>query len=86
MSGEDIQISYKNQVLTLSGERTSSHSEIKNENRFVIERSVGKFTRAVRLPDDADSDKVVARMDHGVLELAIAKKPSDGGFKKIIAQ
>ncbi|KAJ3058965.1 hypothetical protein HDU98_011446, partial [Podochytrium sp. JEL0797] len=55
-------------------------------NRFFTERSVGKFTRSIRLPDDADADKVVAKMDHGVLELTLAKKPADAGVKKITVQ
>ncbi|KAI9346758.1 HSP20-like chaperone [Zopfochytrium polystomum] len=59
-------------VLMISGER-SANKEIKDEQRHVVERSYGRFERAVRLPQDADRDNVQAKMTDGVLELVVPK-------------
>ncbi|KAJ3062507.1 hypothetical protein HDU98_001607 [Podochytrium sp. JEL0797] len=80
---EEVQISIKDQVLTVSGER---ESETKDEQRLLSERSCRKFARSIRLPDDADADKVAAKMDHAVLELTFEEKPAHAGVKKIAVQ
>ncbi|ORY44363.1 HSP20-like chaperone [Rhizoclosmatium globosum] len=73
----------KDNILTISGERSATQ-ENKNEQRHIIERSYGKFSRSVRLPEDANADAVSATMDHGVLELTLEKKVKlDAGVKKI---
>ena len=38
-----------------------------------MERSFGRFSRAVNLPDGVDPDKVEAKFDNGVLEVRIPK-------------
>ncbi|KAI9329031.1 putative heat-shock protein [Zopfochytrium polystomum] len=67
----DVSISDEG-VLVISGER-SANKEIKDEQRHVVERSYGRFERAVRLPQDADRDNVQAKMADGVLELVVPK-------------
>ncbi|KAJ3211587.1 Heat shock protein HSP 90-beta [Entophlyctis luteolus] len=79
---EDIDIHVKDNLLTISGER-SSDKEIKDDQRHIVERSYGKFSRSLRLPNDADADKVTASMENGVLELLFGKKPSGAVVKKI---
>ena len=57
----DIEISVKDNVLTLSGERTAS--EVSEGVRWHRrERGYGKFSRAIRLPFAASDDKVEAKM------------------------
>ncbi|KAJ3027278.1 UNVERIFIED_CONTAM: hypothetical protein HDU68_004143 [Siphonaria sp. JEL0065] len=82
---EEVNITIKDNVLTISGER-NSNKETKDDHRHVVERSFGKFSRSVRLPNDANADAVTATMDHGVLELTLAKKALDEGVKKINVQ
>lgn len=74
----DIEISVKDNVLTLSGERKAP--EVPDGARWHRnERGYGKFSRAIRLPFTASDDKVEAKMTNGVLRIAIsrseAKKP-----------
>ncbi|KAJ3210708.1 hypothetical protein HDU83_004645 [Entophlyctis luteolus] len=78
----ELDINVKENVLTISGERTSN-KEIKEEQRHLVERSYGKFSRSLRLPNDADADRVAASMENGVLQLVFPKKPLDAGVKKI---
>lgn len=66
----DIEISVKDNVLTLSGERTAS--EVSEGARWHRrERGYGKFSRAIRLPFAASDDKVEAKMANGVLRVVI---------------
>ncbi|KAJ1560298.1 hypothetical protein HK096_009273, partial [Nowakowskiella sp. JEL0078] len=71
---DEISINLKEDVLTIEGTRKSSH-DIKTEVSLFSERSYGYFTRALRLPTNADTSQVNATMNEGVLELIIKKKP-----------
>ncbi|KAJ3404624.1 hypothetical protein HDU80_002563 [Chytriomyces hyalinus] len=73
---EQVQICVKDDVLTLSGERTQKNEE-KDEHRHVVERSQGKFSRSLRLPPDANVDDIKATMKDGVLELVVGKKEKE---------
>lgn len=72
----DIDISVKDNVLTITGERKPPH--LPEGGRWHRnERSFGKFTRAIRLPFAASDDKVEARMVHGVLSLVVGRPDED---------
>lgn len=62
----------KDQKLTISGkrERSSQPSEDKKQ-RF--ERHFGKFSRQLRLPEDADCNSIKAKVDNGVLTVFVSK-------------
>lgn len=77
----DIDISVKDNVLTLSGERRAP--QVPEGARWHRnERGYGRFTRAVRLPFSASDDKVEARMANGVLRIVVGR-PEDDKPKKI---
>ena len=77
----DIDISVKDNVLTLSGERRAP--QVPEGGRWHRnERGYGRFTRAVRLPFSASDDKVEARMVNGVLRVVVGR-PEDDKPKKI---
>ena len=77
----DIEISVKDNVLTLSGERKAP--EVPDGARWHRnERDYGKFSRAIRLPFAASDDKVEARMTNGVLRIVICR-PEEEKPKKI---
>ncbi|KAJ3206731.1 hypothetical protein HDU82_004335, partial [Entophlyctis luteolus] len=81
----EVDVSVKENILTISGER--NHNKYLHEDqRHLVERPFGKFSRSLRLPNDADSDKVTASMVNGVLELVFPKKPLGEGVKKIAMQ
>ena len=71
---KDIEVSMDKGILTIRGERKS---EVKDQNGKLtrIERSYGAFYRRFALPDSADADGISATGKHGVLEIAIPKKP-----------
>lgn len=72
----DIEISVKDNVLTLSGERKLP--EVPEGARWHRnERGYCKFSRAIRLPFTASDDKVEAKMTKGVLRIAISRPEAE---------
>ncbi len=70
---DDIDISMEKGVLTIKGERNTETVEEK-ENFRRVERQSGTFYRRFTLPDSADSDKIAAKSEHGVLTITIPKQ------------
>jgi HSP20 family protein len=69
---EDVDVSLKASVLTITGERP--FYEGKNAEHFRrIERHVGRFHRAVRLPDRVDGTGVAATYRDGLLTITVPK-------------
>lgn len=71
---QDVEVLMDKGLLTIKGER-KSETEDKSERFSRIERRYGSFYRRFALPDTADADGITARGRHGVLEIAIPKKP-----------
>jgi len=77
----DIDISVKDNVLTISGERKAP--QVPDGARWHRnERSFGKVSRAIQLPYPASNDNVEARMTNGVLRIVIGR-PEEAQPKKI---
>jgi HSP20 family protein len=72
MSEGDVNIELEDNVLTLSGERKAEHEERKG-GYHRVERSSGKFSRSLTLPEGVDPQAVNASFDNGVLEVRIPK-------------
>jgi len=71
---KDIDVSMKEGVLSVRGERTQESKEEKDGYKRV-ERISGSFYRRFVLPDTTDADNISANYDKGVLELVVPKKP-----------
>ena len=69
---DDIDVSLRDDLLTVKGEKKQEREEKKEDYRL-SERSYGSFERSFRLPDDADSEKIDAKCKDGVLEVSIPK-------------
>ena len=69
---QDVDIEFENDVLTISGSRSSEREETRGGYRR-IERSSGSFRRALRLPEGVDPEAVTAQFVHGVLEITVPK-------------
>ncbi len=81
---EKIDISVKNQVLTVKGE-TEKKEEEKKKNYWKKEIRRGSFERSIRLPIEIDEDKVEATYDKGILKIVMPKKfPSSTAEEKKI--
>jgi HSP20 family protein len=72
LSDEDVNVQLEDNVLTISGERTSQQQQ-HEEGYYRIERAFGGFARSLTLPDGVDPDGVQAHFDRGVLEISIPK-------------
>jgi len=75
MSKEDIKVSVKDNLLTISGER-KRENESKDKTFYRVERCYGQFRRMIRLPAEVDADKVKAAYKDGVLHVTLPKPES----------
>lgn len=80
---EDLDIEINDNYLTIS----ATKSEEKNEEEKTYKKSefsYGEFSRTLYLPQDVDTDKIDAKLEHGVLKLVIPKlNKEDKSVKKI---
>lgn len=74
MAEDEVDLSLKNGVLTLEGEKRSETTS-DEDDRHVTERRFGKFRRAFTLPDSVDEEQVAAAFQNGVLTVTLPKKP-----------
>ena len=73
---DDLEISVKNNLLTIAGERRAPGTdEIAAWLRR--ERSYGRFSRVVQLPFRVDPDRVEARFTDGVLQVELHRPEED---------
>lgn len=78
---EDIDVTLTNSVLTIQGERRSE-KEHKDERVHVRERVYGRFLRRFTIPDEVDAEKIIAKMQDGVLEIQL-RKTTESKIRKI---
>jgi HSP20 family protein len=73
MEKKDFNIEVENNLVVISGERKEEKAE---ENEKVTRREFhyGSFKRSFTLPETADTEKISANYNNGVLSLSIAKK------------
>jgi HSP20 family protein len=69
---DKVDVSVEDSTLTISGTREFS-DEVREESYHRVERRYGSFTRAITLPQTADTEKVNANFDKGVLTIEVAK-------------
>jgi len=72
VSTDDIKISYQDNELVVSGERTSKRAD-EGEEFVRVERSFGQFRRAFTLPRTVDADSISATYENGVLTVTVPK-------------
>lgn len=71
---DDIRVEIDDRILKISGERKYEKKEDDKEKKYhYYERSYGMFERRFVLPSDADSEKIDAKYENGVLEIQIQK-------------
>ncbi len=72
MKKEDIDVSFQDGTLTISGERKSEREENECET-YRSERFYGRFQRSVLLPTSVAADKVNASYKDGILMVTLPK-------------
>jgi HSP20 family protein len=68
---DDVEITFHNGVLTISGERRAEEQK-EGSGYYVRERRYGSFRRSMTLPQGTDESHINARFDDGVLEVRVA--------------
>lgn len=72
MKKKDIDISIKENVITISGEKKAK--EQKKESAYYLnEVRYGKFSRSFKLPGNVDIDKIKGNWNEGVLTVEVPK-------------
>jgi HSP20 family protein len=71
---EAIQVSVYDNTVTISAEVAEEQANAEERNWLLRERSFGKFSRNVALPEAVDEDSSQARYADGVLYLTLQKK------------
>jgi HSP20 family protein len=72
LTDDDVQIELRDNVLTIAGERKAEHEDQQN-GYYRVERSFGRFSRSLQLPEGVDADRISAQFTNGVLEVTIPK-------------
>lgn len=69
----DLDISLKDNILTIKGEKKQENKETKEGERTWVERSYGSFQRSIRLGENVNADDVNANLENGVLTITVPK-------------
>ena len=64
-----LEVTVDRAILTISGKREEERTE--NDKFFVRERTMGTFTRRLRLPETLNAEAVEASYANGVLEVKV---------------
>lgn len=75
MRPEDLHIDLETNVLTVSGEKQEEFEEEGKEpgTYHLSERRYGRFSRSFVLPRDVEQEQIRARVENGLLKIAIPK-------------
>lgn len=76
MDAEDIEVTVKNDTVTLRGEREMDDLK-EGETYLRRERGAGSFARTLRLPFQLEGDKVKAEYRMGILQLTLPRAATD---------
>jgi HSP20 family protein len=83
MEEKDVQLSLRDGILSIKGEKRSEREE-KKDDYHLTERSYGSFQRSFRVPDSVDEEKISAGLEKGVLRVTLPKKPEAVKAEKTI--
>lgn len=67
---EDVEITFQNGILTISGEREAERQK-EESGYYMRERRYGSFARSLPLPDGVDEGDISARFRDGILEVRV---------------
>ena len=73
VQADDVDVSVDEGVLRIGGVRKQVE-RAEDEQNHRLERRYGSFSRTFKLPENADEEKISARVNNGVLALSISKK------------
>ena len=83
MPKENMDVSFENGILTLSGRREDTKHE-ETEKFIYREREEGRFMRSLRVPTAILPNKIVATYEDGILNVKLPKEKKAPSSKVII--
>jgi len=84
LTADDLDVSASGNSLQIAGKR--EHREDKDEGEYRMrQRAYGSFSRTFEIPDEVDADQIQCKLEHGVLEVVLPKKPDAKSRKRKIA-
>lgn len=82
---DDIEISVRNGVLEIRGERTEKEENKGGKRSYMVRESTSSFARRVVLPEGADTDKISAELEQGLLRITVPVQRPEAKQIKIAA-
>ena len=79
---EDVDITFQNGLLTISGEHKVDEEE-ERKGYYARERRYGSFRRSMTLPEGIDDSKIHAKFEDGVLEVTVEGAAVEEAPKRI---
>src|SRR5688572_6112516 len=70
---EDVNIQVENNALVISAERHEKEED--KDKKYVVRESSSSFYRRIALPERADTDKIEAHLNDGVLKISVPLTP-----------
>ncbi len=70
---DDLKVVYKDDLLTISGEKKNFSKDEQGKQILKNERYFGSFNRSFRLTSGVDPNKIEAKFEDGVLSVSVAK-------------
>lgn len=73
---DQVDITLENRVLTISAERRENAEDANAKGDYLLrERRYTRFLRSFTLPTTVDEQKVAAKLDNGILNITLDKRP-----------
>jgi HSP20 family protein len=73
---EDFKIEVDKNILTISSEQESENKQGGESSGYLRnEYNYSSFSRSLSLPENVDSDNIMAKYENGILLLTVPKKP-----------
>ena len=69
---KDVNVTFEDGMLTIGGKR-QFETEDTGDTWHRVERGFGTFARSIRLPQTADTERIEASFDKGVLTVSVPK-------------
>jgi HSP20 family protein len=73
LTKNDVNITINDdKILNIAG--TKKRQNVDGKSTIREERTFGDFNRTLQLPEDVDVSKIIAKFEHGILELSVSRK------------
>lgn len=84
LAADDLDLTVSGNTLEISGKREQKEEKEQGGYR-TYERAYGSFLRTFAIPDEVAADQIQSKLDSGVLEVVLPKKPEAKQPKRKIA-